>query len=87
MTSMVGPLGGAVPVRPIASTTEFEDNVDGKPPRGRCRQVWQRPPPRFEDYIDGGPPGGVAGGSDSVHHRVLKTTLMAGPLGVLRWVR
>jgi hypothetical protein len=37
---------GALPAGPTASTTEFEEDVDG------------------------GPPGGIAGGSDSVHHRV-----------------
>jgi hypothetical protein len=29
------------------------------------------------------PLGGTAGGSDSVHHRVLKKTSMTGPLGAL----
>jgi hypothetical protein len=33
------------------------------------------------------PLGGAAGGSGSVHHRVLMMMSMVGPLGALRWVR
>jgi hypothetical protein len=43
-------------------------DIDGGPPGGRCRRVWQRLPPSFEDDINGRPPGGAVGGSDSVHH-------------------
>jgi hypothetical protein len=50
-----------------ASTTEFEDDVDGGPPGGvpvgPTASVTE-----FEDDVDGGPPGGAAGGSGSVHH-------------------
>jgi hypothetical protein len=31
MTSMAGPLGGALPVGPATSTTEVEDDVNGRP--------------------------------------------------------
>jgi hypothetical protein len=36
--------GGALPVGLATSTIEVEEDVDGGSPRGRCRQVWQRPP-------------------------------------------
>jgi hypothetical protein len=71
MTSMVGPLG-ALPVGPPASTTEFEDDVDGGTPGRCCRCIQQRPPSSFEDDVDGEPHGGAVGGSDSIHHRVLR---------------
>jgi hypothetical protein len=35
------------------------------------------------DDVDGWPLEGATGGSDSIHHRVLKITSMAGPLGAL----
>jgi hypothetical protein len=39
---------------------------------------------KVKEDVDSGPPwGGTIGGSDSVHHRVLKMTSMAGPLGAL----
>jgi hypothetical protein len=36
-TSMVGLLGGALLVGLAVSTTEVEEDVDGRPPGGRCR--------------------------------------------------
>jgi hypothetical protein len=44
---MVPPLG-ALSVGPTASTTEFGDDVDGRPPRGRYRRVRQWPPPSLK---------------------------------------
>jgi hypothetical protein len=41
--SMSGPLG-ALPVGPTASTTEVEEDVDGRPHEGHCRLLRQRPP-------------------------------------------
>jgi hypothetical protein len=41
---MAAPLR-ALLVGPTASTTEFEDDVDGGHPGGCCRRVRQRPPP------------------------------------------
>jgi hypothetical protein len=38
-TSMVGPLG-ALSTGPAASTTEFEDDVNGGVPGGHCQRVW-----------------------------------------------
>jgi hypothetical protein len=58
---MVGPCG-ALPVGPTASTTEFEDDVDGGPPGGRYQQIRQRPPQSFEDDVDGGPLGALSVG-------------------------
>jgi hypothetical protein len=66
MMSMVSPLGGALPTGPVASTIEFEDDIDGGVPGGHYQRVWQRPPPCFEDYIDGEPPGGAVDKSNSV---------------------
>jgi hypothetical protein len=76
---MVGPRG-ALSVGPAVSTTEVEDDVDGGPPRalpvGLAASTTE-----VEDDVDGGPPRGATGRSNSVWHRVLKTTLMAGPPG------
>jgi hypothetical protein len=68
MMSMAGPLG-ALSVGLAMSTTEFEDDVDGGPPRRHCRWVQQRPPSSFEDDIDGGALGGATGRFGSVHHQ------------------
>jgi hypothetical protein len=50
-----GPPGVALPTGPTTSTTEVEDDVDGKPPGGRCRWVWQEPPPRSKTTSMAGP--------------------------------
>jgi hypothetical protein len=39
MMSMAGPLG-VLPAGLVASTTEFEDDVDGRPHGGHCWWVW-----------------------------------------------
>jgi hypothetical protein len=56
MMSMAGPLGVLL-AAPAASTTEFEDDVNGAPPMGRCRWVRQRPPLRFKTMSMAGPWG------------------------------
>jgi hypothetical protein len=43
MTRMAGPLG-VLPLGPATSTTEVEDDVDGRPLGRLCWRVWQRPP-------------------------------------------
>jgi hypothetical protein len=53
MTSMVGPLG-ALPASSTTSTSEFEDDIDGGPPEGRCRQ---RPPLSLKMTMIVGPRG------------------------------
>jgi hypothetical protein len=35
-------------VGPAASTTEVEEDVNGRPPGGCYQLVWQRPPPRLK---------------------------------------
>jgi hypothetical protein len=65
--SMVPP--GVLPVGPVVSTTEVEDDVDGGPPGRHCRQVRQRPPWRLKKTSMAGPLGGATGGFDNVHHR------------------
>jgi hypothetical protein len=66
MTSMVPPWG-VLPVRPVASTTKFEEGVDGGPwgvlPAGPAASTTE-----FEGGIDDGTPGGIADGSGSIHH-------------------
>jgi hypothetical protein len=76
---MAGPLGVLL-AAPAASTTEFDDDVNGAPPRGRCRWVRQRPPLRFKTMSMAGPLGGAVGESGSIRNRVLKTTSMVAPL-------
>jgi hypothetical protein len=64
---------GALPASPAASTIEFEDDVDDGPPGERCQRVRQRPPPSLKTTSMMGALGGAGGGSNYVHHRVLKT--------------
>jgi hypothetical protein len=59
---MVGPLGVLL-AGPAASTTEFEDDIDGGPPRGRYRQVRQRPPLSLKTVSMVGPQGALSMGS------------------------
>jgi hypothetical protein len=66
-------------VGPVASTTEVEDDIDGGPPVGCCRQVRQRPPPSLKMTLMAGLLEDAAGGSGNIRHRVLKS--MASPLG------
>jgi hypothetical protein len=54
---------GALSAGPAASTTEVEEGVDGGPHGGRCRWVWQHPPPRLKMTSRAGPLGGAAGAS------------------------
>jgi hypothetical protein len=63
---MVGPLG-ALPVGPIVTTTEVEEDIDGGPPRAHCRRVWQQSPPRLKKMMMVGPLGSATGGSDNGH--------------------
>jgi hypothetical protein len=51
---MVGPLG-VLPTGSAASTTEFEDDVDGGPPGRLCWWVWQRPPPSLKMTVMAAP--------------------------------
>jgi hypothetical protein len=64
---MAGPLG-VLPVGPIASTTEFEDDADGGPPGGHYRRVQQCPPSSLKMMSMTGPLGGATNGSDSVRY-------------------
>jgi hypothetical protein len=77
---MAGPLG-ALPVGLVVSTTEFEEDIDGGPPRKHCGQVRQRSPLSFEDDVDGGPAGGYYRRVRQHPPPSLKMTSMAGPLG------
>jgi hypothetical protein len=54
MTSMASPLG-ALSVGPVAFITKVEDDVDGRPPGGRCRRVRQRPPSSLKTTLMVGP--------------------------------
>jgi hypothetical protein len=54
---------GALPVGPTASNTEFEDDIDGGPPGGHCRWVWQRPPPRLKTSSMASPLGALSVGA------------------------
>jgi hypothetical protein len=65
---MASPLGVLL-VGPTASTTEVEDDIDGRPPGGRCRWVQQRPTQRWKMMLMVGPLGGAVGGSNSVDHQ------------------
>jgi hypothetical protein len=65
---MAGPLG-ALSVGLVASTTEFEDDVNGGSPGGHCRQVRQHAPVTLKTTSLAGPLGGAASGSGSVHDR------------------
>jgi hypothetical protein len=56
---MAGPLGVLL-VGPAVATTEVEKDVDGGPPRRRCRQVQQRPPPKLKETSMEGCLGGAA---------------------------
>jgi hypothetical protein len=47
-----------LPAGPAASTTEFEDDVDGEPPGGALPTGPVASTIEFEDDIDGGVPGG-----------------------------
>jgi hypothetical protein len=53
---MAVPLG-ALPVGPTVAITEFEEGVDGGPPRGCYWQVRQWPPPRLKKTLMAGPMG------------------------------
>jgi hypothetical protein len=64
---MVGPLGVLL-VGLATATTEAEEDVDGRPPRGCCRWVQQLPPSKLKMMSMVGPLGGAAGGSGSDHH-------------------
>jgi hypothetical protein len=44
-------------VDPVASTTKVEEDVDGRPPRGRYRWVRQHPPPMLKMTSMAGPWG------------------------------
>jgi hypothetical protein len=56
-------------VGPGVSTTDVEDDIDGGPPGGCYRQVWQHPPPRLKKTLMVGPlGGGTAGRSGNAHH-------------------
>jgi hypothetical protein len=66
---MAGPLG-VLPVGPTASTTEFEDDVNGRALGGTAggsdsvrHQAWNT-------TSMAGPLGGTVDGSGNVHHRV-----------------
>jgi hypothetical protein len=65
------------------STTEFEEDVVGGPPRRRYWQVRQRPLPSFEDDIDSGPLGGCCRRVRQHPPPSLKTMSMVGSLGAL----
>jgi hypothetical protein len=67
MASMAGPLG-ALLVGLTASTTEFEDDVDGGPPRGRCQWVRHRPQLSLKTTSMAVPMGGALSGSGSICH-------------------
>jgi hypothetical protein len=53
-------------VGPAAASTGVGD-IDGRPPGGCWRQVWQRPPPKLETLMVG-PLGGAGGRSGSDNH-------------------
>jgi hypothetical protein len=66
MTSMADSLG-ALPTGPAASTTEFGDDVDGRPLGARLASPTAATT-EFRDNIDGSPLGGTVSGFGSVHH-------------------
>jgi hypothetical protein len=58
-----------LPVGPAASTTDVEEDVDGRLPGGRYWRVQQRPPPRLKktsmaDHLGGAADGSIASTTD-----------------------
>jgi hypothetical protein len=77
-----GPLG-ALPVGMAASTTEVEEDVDGRPPGGCYQWVRQNPAPMFKMTSMAGPWGRCRWVRQHPP-LMLKTPSMVGPLGALR---
>jgi hypothetical protein len=78
---------GELSAGPTASTTEVEEDVDGKPPRGRCRRVRQRPPPMLKTTSMVGPLGALLAGSSTSTTEVEEDVNGGPPMGRYWWVR
>jgi hypothetical protein len=77
-----GPLG-ALPVGMAASTTEVEEDVDGRPPGGCYQWARQHPAPMFKMMSMAGPLGALPVGSVASTTDV-EDVIDVGPLGALR---
>jgi hypothetical protein len=68
-------------VGPGVSTTDVEDDIDGGPPGGCYRQVWQHPPPRLKKTLMVGPLGGALRVGPATPTTKVEEDINGGPLG------